>query len=340
VSLLHITNGDSAAALIRASSIEGTVLPWRDVLHDGPVPRGLSLEEMSCVRARFVSSYPWGESYETVLQSFRDRDNALREYRRYDELVLWFEHDLYDQLQLLQLLHWLSRRPSSGKKWTLICIGEHPEVENFRGLGQLSAEQIAELFPSRVPICAATLALGKQGWEAFTGSDPGGLSPLVEQQHERLPHLRVALRRHLEQFPSTGDGLARSERQLLRGLVEGDGRPLGELFLATQVEAEEHPFMGDRTFLRVVQQLAASEAPLVVFEDGAGVNDGTGPQEDNGYWDRRLCITDAGRRVQSGQTDRSRFQPFNVWLGGVHLKGSRPGWRWNPMRGALEQQEL
>ncbi len=40
--MLHLTNGDSAADLIREAGIGGKVLPWRDVLHMGPVPDKLS----------------------------------------------------------------------------------------------------------------------------------------------------------------------------------------------------------------------------------------------------------------------------------------------------------
>ncbi len=42
-SILNITNGDSAVELMRKAGISGEYLPWRDVLHDGPVPAGLSL---------------------------------------------------------------------------------------------------------------------------------------------------------------------------------------------------------------------------------------------------------------------------------------------------------
>ncbi|MGI9511113.1 MAG: hypothetical protein ACR2QJ_17380 [Geminicoccaceae bacterium] len=34
---LVITNGDSAADRLRAAGCKAGILPWRDVLHDGPV---------------------------------------------------------------------------------------------------------------------------------------------------------------------------------------------------------------------------------------------------------------------------------------------------------------
>jgi hypothetical protein len=41
---LNITNGDSAAATLTEAGVEGKIISWRDVLHEGPVDSSLSLE--------------------------------------------------------------------------------------------------------------------------------------------------------------------------------------------------------------------------------------------------------------------------------------------------------
>jgi hypothetical protein len=43
--MLHITNGESSAIEIQRNGIPGEVLAWIDVLHEGPTPAGLSLEQ-------------------------------------------------------------------------------------------------------------------------------------------------------------------------------------------------------------------------------------------------------------------------------------------------------
>jgi hypothetical protein len=55
VGMLHLTNGDSAAGTLRETGLSGTVMASRDVLHEGPVPAGFTLEGMSDVRARFLT---------------------------------------------------------------------------------------------------------------------------------------------------------------------------------------------------------------------------------------------------------------------------------------------
>lgn len=58
--MIIITNGDCAVSAIKSSGIEAAFLQWRDVLHDGPVPGGNTLSEMSEIRAKFLLEAGWG----------------------------------------------------------------------------------------------------------------------------------------------------------------------------------------------------------------------------------------------------------------------------------------
>src|SRR5439155_12083557 len=99
-SLLHVTNGESAGNTLRQTALGGAVLPWQDVLHDGPVPAAPRAELLH-IRAGFLSDCGWG-SRRAILSSLERRDQQFIEaLRRGSQVVLWFEHDLYDQLQLL-----------------------------------------------------------------------------------------------------------------------------------------------------------------------------------------------------------------------------------------------
>src|SRR6185369_3265595 len=100
---LHITNGDFAVAVLRTAGMQGEILPWRDVLHEGPVRADVPLPELSKLRAKFIAGAGWGAEAQ-VAEQFALRDALLRAADGRAEVVLWFEHDLYDQLQLIQLL--------------------------------------------------------------------------------------------------------------------------------------------------------------------------------------------------------------------------------------------
>src|SRR6185436_11095579 len=138
--LLHITNGGAAMGVIRAAGLPGEVLAWNDVLHDGPVPGDVSFNQLRAIRARFISDAGWRGLDET-LREFAERDRALERSLGQDEVVLWFEHDLYDQLQLLQLLDWFATCELGATRLTLICDAEY--------LGPSTPQRLAERFPGR-----------------------------------------------------------------------------------------------------------------------------------------------------------------------------------------------
>src|ERR1700683_3681998 len=100
-SALHITNGDAALYLLGKAGILGTHLAWRDALNDGPVPFGFSLEKTSETRAHYLALHGYGSPIK-LIHEFERRDAQVRRAAEFEEVVLWFEHDLYDQLQLLQ----------------------------------------------------------------------------------------------------------------------------------------------------------------------------------------------------------------------------------------------
>ena len=142
---LHITNGDSAAHIMATAGIKGVILPWRDILHDGPVPAGLDLDELAGVRAAFLDQ-PVITGRQEILQSFHDRDQTLQGATGFEAVTLWFEHDLVDQLQILQLLHWFSGADLPHTRLSMLCIDAFPGIEPFYGLGQLDAAQMALAF--------------------------------------------------------------------------------------------------------------------------------------------------------------------------------------------------
>jgi hypothetical protein len=333
--VLHITNGESAAIGLRRSGISGVTLSWRDVLHDGPVPAGPSLERLSEVRARFIAGRGWS-SYEDALEEFRSRDGVLRRFRSEHEVVLWFEHDLYDQLQLLQVLDWLAGQERGETSLTLVAIDSFPGVASFQGLGELTPAQLAWLFPYRRPVTAAILALARAAWDAFRSPDPTAIERALARDTSALPFLAGALRRHLQQFPDVANGLARSERHLLEALASGPAGPL-PLFVAAQ-RKEEAPFMGDWSFWQSLRDLSLGAAPLVAGRDGGpfllpdfAVDTARQPA----FLDQEVALTAQGRAVLAGREDWMRLHGIDRWLGGVHLTGPEPAWRWDETRGTI-----
>ncbi len=142
------------------------------------MPPDLSLEELSRVRARFIADQGWG-TQEEVSAAFARRDQTLARCTDYQVVTLWFEHDLYDQLQLIQLLDWFAQHSIGETQLSLICIDAFPGVDRFLGLGQLDAVQMASLYATRHEVTATELSLARTAWAAFRSPDPTSIGALL-----------------------------------------------------------------------------------------------------------------------------------------------------------------
>ena len=321
---LHVLNGDAVRVTLERSEVPGTFAVYADVLHEGPVPRASDTPAWRETRARYVASKGY-LPFADAIRTSEEWDARLEAYAAYDEVVLWFEHDLFDQLLLLRHLDWFSRRDLGRTVLGLICVGEFPGFEPFHGLGQLDADQLASLLGTRQPVSAEQLSLGRRGWEAFTAGDPTALDALVTDGDEAtLPFLRGALRRVLEEYPATTTGLPRTEREILRILAAAPMSP-EQLFVA-ELRTEERVFMGDTTFWIRLQGLASGESPLVTLDVGDS-------DETHVFPDGTATITGAGRAVLEGRADWVRLNGFDKWIGGAHLTaplGGDVAWRYDP----------
>ncbi len=314
-SLLHVLNGDATRFKLEQAGLPGEITVWADALHDGPVP-DLPAAEFRAVRAQHLSTYV-GEPADEILGELQCWDAALERLDEHDEAVFWFEHDLFDQLTLIRHLHWLSGIERGKTRFSLICIGEFPGVPNFTGLGELSALQLASLFPQRLAITQDQIDLGRRAWDLFRAPDPTTLSSwLGGEGMSHLPFLEGALRRHLDDFPSTVNGLSRSESQILRAIAQGHRAPT-DIFVATQ-QMEERVFMGDATFWAIVRRMASGPYPLVAIDLAAT---STMPIEDG-----TVELTPAGQDVVSWKADHVALNGIDRWMGGAHLTTARH-WR-------------
>jgi redox-sensitive transcriptional activator SoxR len=327
--LLHVTNGESAGNTLRQTALGGAVLPWQDVLHEGPV-RAVSRHELLRERAAFLSECGWG-SRAALLSSLERRDARLVEaLQAGTQVVVWFEHVLYDQLQLLDAL---ALAADTGAAPELIVAGSFPGKPSFRGLGELTAGELESLWPSRRPATPDTLSAAAGAWDAVRASDPVALAAWAQAGSPELPFVAPALLRLLEELPATGDGLSGTERRALEAIAAGARTPV-EAFLAAQ-RLEEAPFLGDSWFFRALAALGQGGERLV--ESDGGPLPAPPPLGDPDAFARsRLRLTGTGERVLRGDADRVELLGVDRWVGGTHVTAEN-AWRWDRAARALVQ---
>ncbi len=319
---LHVTNGDAAVPALRAGGVQGEILCWRDVLHDGPVPAG-SWEEVRRSRARFIAASGWSAEGD-VWRGFVQRDERLLLAASTGEpVVCWFEHDLYDQLQLAQVLAMLAQADAGGV--TLV------QAEDY--LATLAPASIASLGAAARAVDGALLEEGANFWRAFTAPDPRMLE-LFSVARSALPLMALAMQRLLEEYPAIGSGLSRSEEQALEVISRGPCT-VADAFSRSHHEMEAAIWMGDLSFLAMLARLSAGASPLVTVHDGAPIAGRAGGDA----FAQRVVLTREGQAVLAGEADLVAMRGIDRWIGGTHLAGHRVAWRRDPARRRIVAQQ-
>jgi len=312
--MLHITSGIADAGMIFAAGIPGEILTWGDVVRGDLESACFSLEELGEMRARRLLRRGRGaRRFAAVLT----RDRASSRSRPSREVVLWFGHRVTDEIQRAQLLSWFTDRQMYGISLTMV-----PRVACR---GRPTPEQTFARFVRRAPVSDAQLRLGRAAWRAFQSPDPAAITALLDGDTSALPWTAVALRRHLQEFPSVLGGLSRTERQVLEALAEGPSTST-DLFIA-QYRGKDALTFGQATLTACLHDLASDPHPLLRVAPAAS------------RFEMEVEMTDAGHAVLDGREDRVRLCGIDRWLGGVHLEGHTVRWRWSPDEHGLVASE-
>ena len=312
---LVITNGDSAAELLAAAGLTASIVAWRDVLHEGPLRADLSLEQLSDLRAGFLGEY-FGIDFADVRAEFGARDAIMRKHERYDRITIWLEHDLYDQLQLLQIFAFFA---GEGRAEGLVLV----QADDF--LGNQTPETILQFNKRAVAIDLPILGIAHRIWNELCGSTPEAIVRRLKSIPDSFPFLGAALRRFLAELPSPGSGLSRTESTIVEHVAGYEVTPAHLFRMA--ISTEEAAFMGDWSFYRVLDGLAFATEPLVRGLPGHFLAF-DGDAQRGQYLQAPLELTPHGANVHSGASDNLNANAIDRWWGGTHLLG-HSCWRWD-----------
>ncbi len=329
VQFFHIRCGDDILGSLDAAGIPGDKIRFSDPLCEGPLRHPAADQARQKERAAYIAARylaPFQETHREIL----GQDWRVTQCARYDETVLWFEADLFDQAILVYLLQRLERLTES-TKIVLICIGEYPGVERFIGLAQLSLAQLATLLPRREPVTRRQFALARHAWAAFNAKYPRQLNRISRMRSRALPFLPAAIRRYLAEYPSTRNGLSQTEQHALEVIEAGSRRPAA-VFVGVQ-QREPRPFMGDSMFYAVLRDLSSGDYPLL-----AGSRRNLPHLSDAELRACEVWLTPLGKRVLAGKADWFELGQPARWMGGVLVRGPKPRWRWDARRGQVVEQ--
>ncbi|MCO7185363.1 DUF1835 domain-containing protein [Tenacibaculum sp. XPcli2-G] len=214
-SLLHITNGDVTTQRLQELNIEGDIITWREMLCEGKTSVDVGSEDFWKTRFDFLKT-----TYKITKKKFIDY--TLKEYRnlcnqkQQDEIVLWFEYDLFCQVNMLAVISWL-KRYRKNHKISLVTSGKIDNSKKLYGLGELSDDQLIEHFNNKIELSQDDIEYADYIWQLYCSDSP---LPL-ENAHKFNPkspfvYLENAIKAHLLRFPSIENGLNYIENNILK----------------------------------------------------------------------------------------------------------------------------
>ena len=288
---LHILNGDSTHHLFRDSGIAGDVFVWNEILSEGPVVYEVGEEKFWQKRLEFVTEAfgPGASNYRNLI----DSSKVLTELKSYEEIVLWYEYDLFCQVNLMAILSWLHRlEATENVTISLICVGQEPGYDRLVGLGQIPVYRYNELFQERKNLSAPSLRYANRVWSAYCSPDPHELV-FAQMPHPVFNYLHHAISAHFKRFPFKGNQLSEIEYQIIKIIDEKS--PDGvDLVVRDLLQWQQFYGFGDLQYFRYIKFLE----PFISFNSP-------------------LSLSDEGKSFLSGEKSRSSYKALIYPLGGT-----------------------
>jgi len=329
---LHIRCGSDIQATLQTCGFSGEFMEISNPFPEGPVPPFNPLDNFVKTRNDFIKRYEadippeYADRITYAADEIRNVEQKLRSLPQgYERIVLWFEHDPFDQLCFAYLLAHLVDCSLGNSKIELIQIDRFPGIKKFIGIGYLCQhpENLVVLWQQRVEISPAMMAFGARCWNAFTADNPTELWQLG-QGPSPLPLMQQAMLRMLKELPWTTNGLSLTE-QLALEIISRDGPiNMARAFHFLNTESEPMSFLGDGMFLSVIRPLWQHKVAALNVTS-RDVNKPPMSRE-------TVEITTTGRKLLNGQCNWLAIcgSQYERWVGNVRITYGKKNWYWCP----------
>ena len=252
-SILHITNGDSTTNYLQKLQYKGEFITWREMLCEGKTSIDVGSESFWKTRFDFFKS-----SYKVSKEKFIEL--TVKEYRNLcqtknqKEIVLWFEHDLFCQVNMLAIISWL-KRYRKNEKITLVCSGDVEGSERRLGLSELNKEQIQSHFENRVELTQDDIEYADYIWQLYCSNSPLRLEIAYKfNPMSPFKYLREAIEMHLKRFPSIENGLNSVENYIIQTAAESESTSKHQLVSNLLRNQKVYGF-GDVQYFQKIEKL-------------------------------------------------------------------------------------
>ena len=213
VNTIHIVNGDVVVPILTGSGIEGDIIVWREMLCDGPISGEVGGDEFWKKRLNYFEK----EFDVSKLEYF---DNTIKELLKledlsnYNELVMWFEFDLFCQVNLMALSTFLYKNFRKTITYNLVCSGKVKGNDKLHSLTDFSPEDFKELYNTKLKVNKTDLEYAKKCWEAYSKNNIEKITAFDFSENNKFSYFEPAIKQHLKRF-QTKNGLNEIQNKIL-----------------------------------------------------------------------------------------------------------------------------
>ncbi|MGB5479905.1 MAG: DUF1835 domain-containing protein [Eudoraea sp.] len=273
-SQLHITNGDSFTQKLKTLKLKGDIITWREMLCEGKTETNVGSESFWKTRFDFLhKNYKVSKSWfvEKTLKEYR----SLCNHKQQDQIILWFEYDLFCQINMLAVLSWLKKHRRYAEIY-LVCSGDEDETNRLYRLNDLSDEQLFNSYENKVKLSQNDIEYADYVWQLYCSDNPIRLENLIDFDNYQFDYLSDAIKVHLRRFPTIKNGLNELENRVLEFSLHQKPKSKKEL-LGKLIENQGFYGFGDTQYERVISSLRplfSSFNPVRLTAKGKQILDG------------------------------------------------------------------
>lgn len=210
---LHIVNGDSTAHILSKSSINGDIVVWREMLCEGPVINDVGTDQFWKIRYEYYENELGIKKLDYFDKSIKEIIK-LEDLEGYKEVVLWFEYDLFCQVNLMALCFYLINSYRKDIRYFLICTGKDENRKELQSLANYSPESFDKLYRNKIKLSKNDLHFASACWSVFVKNDLKELQNYSFDINAKFQYFESAMKQQIQRFPEE-NGFNQIENKIL-----------------------------------------------------------------------------------------------------------------------------
>ncbi|MFC4635836.1 DUF1835 domain-containing protein [Dokdonia ponticola] len=288
---LHITNGDSLNDRLLDLEIQGDFAVWREMLCEGKTTYTIGDKAFMSTRKAFLKN-DYALDTTDYEEKFISQLEILKNHAVYDEIILWFEYDLFCHINMMACISHLMQLGSKVPLY-LVCSGRVSGEKELKGISELTIPQLKEHYQQKVALSRNDILLADHIWRLYCSEEHTALQPMLAKDSSFI-YLSNCISAHKKRFPEAHSGLNRLESHILQ-LIKKHQITSERQLCGYVLNYQGYYGYGDMQVLKMIKRMRS------YFEELDGI----------------FVVTTKGERALSGDDIQAPGQHNECYFGGA-----------------------